>query len=101
MSSRILALFLAGLVGLALASPGHGLAASASASLPLADRVMMASRIYHEIASFFPEFTPKQFDKDYSEYLGRILGASDDRRTFDLDSMALVATLHDGHTWFF
>jgi len=31
----------------------------------------------------------------------QILGPSGDRRSFDLASMALVAGLHDGHTWFY
>jgi carboxyl-terminal processing protease len=100
MSRRILALFFG---VLALLSRGHGLAAAPppAQAVPLPDRVMLASRIYHEIATFFPDFSPKQFDKDYSQYLAAILGGSDDRRAFDLASMALVATLHDGHTWFF
>lgn len=65
------------------------------------DRVMTATKIYQQITTFYPELLPKQFDRDYGEYIGQILGASDDRRSFDLASMALVATLHDGHTWFY
>ena len=34
-------------------------------------------------------------------YVEQILGPSNDRRMFDLASMALVATLHDAHTWFY
>jgi carboxyl-terminal processing protease len=65
------------------------------------DRVLTATRIYQQITTFSPDLSPKQFDQDYAEYVGQILGPSDDRRNFDLVSMALVATLHDGHTWFY
>jgi carboxyl-terminal processing protease len=65
------------------------------------DRVLTATKIYQQITTFYPELSPKQFDQDYGAYVGQILGPSDDRRNFDLASMALVATLHDGHTWFF
>jgi carboxyl-terminal processing protease len=65
------------------------------------DRVMIASKIYHQISTFFPDLQQKNFDQQYSEYLKLVLNASDDRRDFDLASMALVATLHDGHSWFY
>jgi carboxyl-terminal processing protease len=65
------------------------------------DRIMTASKIYHQISTFFPDLQQKNFDQHYSEYLKLVLSASDDRRDFDLASMALVATLHDGHTWFY
>jgi carboxyl-terminal processing protease len=66
-----------------------------------ADRVLIASKIYHQIGTFFPDLQPKTFDQQYSDYLKQVLDASDDRRDFDLASMALVAALHDGHTWFY
>lgn len=69
--------------------------------ISLQDRVITASKIYHQVVTFYPDLSLKQFDKEYSDYLSQILGPSDDRRTFDLASMALVATLHDGHTWFY
>jgi carboxyl-terminal processing protease len=65
------------------------------------DRVMTATKIYQQITTFYPELSPSQFDQDYGEYIGQILGGSDDRRNFDLVSMAFVAKLHDGHTWFY
>src|SRR5262249_4167036 len=77
------------------------LVAQSSDAISLRDRVMTASTIYHQIATFYPELSQKQFDHDYGEYLTEILGPSVDRRSFDLASMALVATLHDGHTWFY
>jgi|SRR5215472_11823027 len=65
------------------------------------DRILTATKIYQRVTTFFPDLSPTQFERDYREYLGHILSSSDDRREFDLLSMAVVATLHDGHTWFF
>jgi carboxyl-terminal processing protease len=65
------------------------------------DRVTIATKIYHQISTFFPDLQQQNFDQQYSEYLKLVLNASDDRRDFDLASMALVATLHDGHSWFY
>src|SRR5258708_20709790 len=65
------------------------------------DRMMIASKIYHQVNTFFPDLQQKGFDQQYREYLNLVLSASDSRRDFDLASMALVATLHDGHTWFY
>jgi carboxyl-terminal processing protease len=67
----------------------------------LSDRVMTASKIYQQISTFYPDLSQKQFDHDYEAYLAEILGPSVDRRSFDLASMALVASLHDGHSWFY
>jgi carboxyl-terminal processing protease len=61
----------------------------------------MASRLFHQIKTYFPDLSEAQFDQDYDVYLTQILAASNDRRAFDLASMALVATLHDGHSWFY
>ncbi len=77
------------------------LAAPPSNTISLRDRAIIASKIYHQISTFFPDLSAKRFDQDYEEYLALILSSSDDRRSFDLASMALVATLHDGHTWFY
>ena len=76
------------------------LAAQSPETISLRDRAITATQIYHQIATFYPELSQKQFDQDYADYLAQVTGASDDRRAFDLASMALVATLHDGHTWF-
>jgi len=62
---------------------------------------MVATKIYQQVATFFPDLSQKQFDDDYGVYLAEILKPSDDRRSFDLASMSVVATLHDGHTWFY
>jgi len=86
---------------LAIALCASHLYAQSGDSISLHDRVITATKIYHQIATFFPDLSRKQFDQDYSEYLSQVLAASNDRRNFDLASMALVATLHDGHTWFY
>lgn len=80
---------------------GGGTLAQPSSEISLRDRVRVATQIYHQVNTFYPELSQKQFDHDYAEYLAQILGASVDRRAFDLASMALVATLHDGHSWFY
>lgn len=69
--------------------------------MSLIDRLMIASRIYHQVSTFFPDLSQESFDRDYAEYLKLVSGGSDDRREFDLASMALLASLHDGHTWFY
>ena len=61
---------------------------------------MMASQIYHIIATFFPGLSQEKFDAAYKQYLATIL-PSEDRREFDLASMEFVAELHDGHSWFY
>lgn len=76
---------------------GGRAAAQSPGVISLRDRALTASKIYHQISTFFPDLTQKQFDQDYTAYLAEVLGPSDDRREFDLASMALVATLHDGH----
>jgi len=75
--------------------------ARSSAEISLRDRVFIATQIYHQVATFYPELSQKQFDQDYREYLAGILNASADRKAFDLASMELVASLHDSHTWFY
>jgi carboxyl-terminal processing protease len=75
--------------------------ASSNSTLTLRERVTIATRIYHEISSNYPDLDKQQFEKSYDEYVAEILGPSNDRRAFDLASMAFVAGLHDGHTWFY
>lgn len=89
------------LVLLAISFFRGNLVAQSPDQISATDRVMVASKIYHQISTFFPDLQPKAFDQQYAEYLKLILNASDDRREFDLASMALVAALHDGHTWFY
>ena len=76
-------------------------AAQSAGKVSATDRMMTASKIYHQISTFFPDLQPQNFDQHYREYLNLVLNASDDRRDFDLASMALVASLHDGHSWFY
>ena len=76
------------------------LRAQSPAAISLTDRVMTASQIYQVISTFFPGLAQQQFDATYKQYLGTIL-QTEDRREFDLASMALVAELHDGHSWFY
>lgn len=71
-----------------------------SETISLQERVLMASQIYHVISTFFPGISQDKFDADYKSYVDTVL-RSDDRREFDLASMALVANLHDGHSWFY
>ena len=77
-----------------------GLFAQSSTSISLQERVMMASRIYHVVSTFFPGLSQDKFDAAYEKYLSTIL-RTEDRRAFDLASMEFVADLHDGHTWFY
>jgi carboxyl-terminal processing protease len=65
------------------------------------DRIMVASRIYHQVSTFFPDLVQKDFDENYKVYLKQVVNASDSRLDFDLASMALIASLHDGHSWFY
>ncbi len=71
-----------------------------SATISLQERVMKASQIYHIISTFFPGLSQGKFDADYEQYLATVLRA-ESRREFDLASMAFVADLHDGHSWFY
>ena len=74
--------------------------ATAGATISAQERVMMASQIYHIVSTFFPNLSQEKFDSSYRKYLDTVL-RTEDRRTFDLASMELVATLHDGHSWFY
>jgi len=71
-----------------------------STTISQEDRVMMASRIYHVISTFFPGLSQDMFDTAYARYLSTIL-RTEDRKAFDLASMEFVADLHDGHSWFY
>ncbi|HWL89695.1 MAG TPA: S41 family peptidase [Polyangiaceae bacterium] len=70
-----------------------------SGVMPLEERVLLASKIYAQVTTFFPELSRAQFEGAYAAYVARILRASG-RREFDWASMELLASLHDGHTWF-
>jgi carboxyl-terminal processing protease len=74
--------------------------AQSSGTISLQERATMASQIYHIVSSFFPGLSQQKFDASYQQYLATALH-TEDRREFDLASMALVAELHDGHSWFY
>ena len=76
------------------------LAAQSPQTIAPADRLFMATQIYHIVSTFFPGLAQQKFDAAYKQYLATIL-RTDDRREFDLASMAFVAELHDGHSWFY
>jgi carboxyl-terminal processing protease len=77
-----------------------GSGAQSPVSISLEERVMMTSQIYHIISTFFPSLSQEKFDAAYKQYLATVL-RTEDRREFDLASMAFVADLHDGHSWFY
>jgi carboxyl-terminal processing protease len=78
-------------------------AEDALVSVPLVERVTIATQLYNSVATYYahakaaPEF---DLDKDYKIYLDQILG-SDDRRNFSLASAAFLAKLNNGHSNFF
>jgi carboxyl-terminal processing protease len=74
--------------------------AQTSGTISLRDRVVMASRIYRIVSTFFPELSQSKFDAAYEEYVDRIVKL-DGRRDFDLATMEFIADLHDGHSWFY
>jgi len=78
--------------------PPPALSAETS-KLPLETRALTATRIYHQVNTYFPGLDRSAFETAYRTYLQRIL-KQEDRREFDLASMELMATLQDGHTWF-
>jgi len=73
-----------------------------NSTITLTDRIYVASRVYSTLRTYFDhwvEVPELNFENAYREYLGRIT-QSDDRRTFDLETMRFVALLKNGHTWF-
>jgi carboxyl-terminal processing protease len=74
--------------------------AQSSGTISLQERATMASQIYHIVSSFFPGLSQEKFDAAYQHYLATAL-RTEDRREFDLASMELVASLRDGHSWFY
>src|SRR5581483_9130998 len=66
------------------------------------DRVFMATQIYSDINIYFADFKDDpglNLDNEYKLYLKAIL-VSDSRKDFDLATMAFIAKLGNGHTWF-
>jgi carboxyl-terminal processing protease len=88
---------------LTIACIGSAIAQNQPASrLELVDRAAMGSEIYSSIKMHFahwrslPNFN---LEKEYRAYLQEIL-AMDDRRSFDLATIAFIAKLHNGHSGF-
>lgn len=73
--------------------------APAAAVLGLDERVVLATKIYSHVVTFFPDLDRPRFDAAYASYVARI-ARSEHRRDFDLASIELLASLQDGHTWF-
>lgn len=86
-------------VGLAMPASS---AAQVPDTIPLAERVWMASNMYASVERYFghwqaiPEY---DLDAAYRAYLNEITTAAD-RRSFALSSMAFLATLQNGHSNF-
>ena len=80
----------------------HAQQKSASAKLSLHDRVWIATQIYASVNSNFAHWRAVRsldFDKEFQAYLDQIT-ATDDRRSFDMYTLELIAKLMNGHTRF-
>src|SRR5690348_2908377 len=68
--------------------------------LSLADRVLVASKIYASIPIYFAHWQNVpglDLDAAYKAYLAKVLAASD-RHDFDLASIEFMASLRNGHS---
>ncbi len=84
------------LIGLALMR-GHD-----STTLSLADRMVVAARVYAVTSAHFAlwDRVPQlDLDSSYRQYVQQAI-ASDARQDFDRATLAFIARLHSGHTWF-
>lgn len=80
----------------------HPLAQTAPNTVPLKERVLVASEIYSSINLYFGHWRgvpDLDLEKAYDAYLDQVL-ATDDRRSFDLASMEFLAKLRNGHSGF-
>ena len=91
-------IFVLTLLALALARP---VSAQVNETIDSRERVVIATRVYHQIVAHFPDLKQSAFDSAYSDFVAGLVASPGNRREFDLAAMALVATLNDGHTWFF
>ena len=86
-----------------LAAAGCLSAQPAGSQVPVETRVWVATRIYSAIQIYFahaegaPQF---DLDRDYQEYLKSAF-QTDDRRAFDVATMAFVGKLRNGHSGFY
>jgi carboxyl-terminal processing protease len=76
---------------------------SDSSHVSLSMRMRIAASIKESVATYFAHWqaVPEiDFDKAFDDYVNEI-ASTDDRRSFDLATMALLAKLQNGHTDFF
>lgn len=95
-------LVLTALVVVLAAAPARPADSPESATLNLADRVVMASQLYAAVQMYFGHWKGApdlDFDKEYARYVRQVI-ASDSRRDFDLASIELLAALRNGHSGF-
>lgn len=74
----------------------------ANSKLSLHDRLWIATQIYASVNSNFAHWRAVRsldFDKEFQVYLDQIT-ATDDRRSFDMNTSELIAKLMNGHTRF-
>jgi carboxyl-terminal processing protease len=100
MSKRLVALGALFLFSAVAFGVGAHTQAQSPETISLRDRVLIASKIYRIVSTFFPGLSQEKFDAEYAVYLDRILH-TENRREFDLTSMEFIADLHDGHSWFY
>ena len=60
-----------------LLSIATSLAAQSPPTIAPADRLFMASQIYHIVSTFFPGLAQQKFDAAYKQYLATILRTDD------------------------
>ena len=71
-------------------------------SLSLHDRIWIATQIYSAINTYFGHWRAVpdlDLDKEFQSYLDQIT-ATDNRRTFDMATLELIAKLKNGHSGF-
>jgi carboxyl-terminal processing protease len=91
------------LVGVAVGMVCFAGAAAQTSNLDVADRVVIAARLYALVQQYFAhwEGAPRsEIETAYREYIDRALAAAD-RTGFDLATMRFIARLRNGHTQFF
>src|SRR5438477_12395910 len=84
-----------------LITPVYSTAQQPVNELTLADRVVVATRIYATIQQYFAHWdaAPRpEMEVAYREYIDRAVVA--DRTNFDLATLRFLATLRNGHTQF-
>ncbi len=102
---KVKSLFLGASAALLSTLPLHAAVAQSApqTTVPLAERVTIATQIYNAISVYFsqwkgaPDF---DLDREYDAYLRQIL-SNDDRLAFTHASQAFIAKLNDGHSDFY